>query len=120
MVLVKKNAALKTIREVAIELNLINKNNLKPKTHVIRFWEKNINILKPALVLNNHRYYSEKEIELLKKIKHLLKDRGLTIRGVNKVLSNEYSVDYNKSNNIKTDNKIKKIKKIIKEIKEII
>ena len=118
MVLVKKNAALKTIREVAIELNLINKNNLKPKTHVIRFWEKNI--LKPALVLNNHRYYSEKEIELLKKIKHLLKDRGLTIRGVNKVLSNEYSVDYNKSNNIKTDNKIKKIKKIIKEIKEII
>lgn len=116
----KKSSALKTIGEVAKELMIIDKNSGKPKTHVIRFWEKKFKILNPSLVLKKHRYYSEYEINILKKIKFLLKDQGLTIKGANKILEKEYSVDYKLINNINRTEKLSKLKNIIKDIKKIL
>ena len=70
----------------------------------------------------NRRYYDQKNIDLLKKIKFLLKDQGMTINGVKKLLnsnqSNELDELANKS--ISADNlrlKINNITKIIKELK---
>ena len=37
----------------------------------------------------NRRYYDEKNIKLLKKVHFLLKDQGMTINGVKKILSNK-------------------------------
>jgi DNA-binding transcriptional MerR regulator len=116
----KEISALKTISEVAKEIGLVDERTGKAKTHVIRFWEKKFKQLKPSVILNKHRYYSNKQIQILKKIKDLLKNKGLTIKGANKVLETEYNVDYNKSNNINAHTKVKNIKKIIKEIKKII
>ena len=85
----KADQAYKTIGEVAKILNLkVNKKGSLP-THIIRFWETQFKQLKPKILNSNRRYYDEKNIDLLKKIKYLLKDQGMTINGVKKILDNE-------------------------------
>ena len=118
----KDNSKYKTIGEVAKILMLINKKNGSLSTHTIRFWEKEFKQIKPKFFSGNRRYYDEKSINLLKKIKYLLKEKGMTLIGVKKVLKSEDSdIDemYNttiRQSNIKS--KINKIKNIIKEIKD--
>ena len=85
----KADQAYKTIGEVAKILDLkINKKGTLP-THIIRFWETQFKQLKPKILNSNRRYYDEKNIDILKKIKYLLKDQGMTINGVKKILDNE-------------------------------
>jgi len=114
-----KNAVFKSIGQLAEEIDLIDKVTGKPKTHVIRFWEKKFKILKPSMVLNSHRYYSEADIDLFRRVKILLKDKGMTIKGAIKLIDDEYSIDYKKMNNISSSTKLVKIKRIIKDIKNI-
>ena len=116
----KSASAFKTIGELAKELELIDEVTGKPKTHVIRFWEQKFKILKPSIIIKKHRYYSETDVEIFKRVKYLLKDMGMTISGANKLLQNEYSVDYKNMNNISSNNKLIKLKQIIKEIKKIL
>ena len=120
----KSNNAYKTIGEVAKILNL--KSNIKGglPTHTIRFWEKQFKQVKPKILNANRRYYDEKSINILKKIKFLLKDQGMTINGVKKILNGEDSLqlDETANNSIKADNfknKLVKISKIIKNLKNI-
>ena len=115
-----KNSAFKSIGQLAEEIDLIDRVTGKPKTHVIRFWEKKFKILKPSVVLNSHRYYSRGDIELFRRVKFLLKDKGMTIKGATKLIDDEYSIDYKKMNNISSSTKLVKIKKIIKDIKNIL
>ena len=119
---IKKNRKYKTIGEVAKILNLLNKKKGSLSTHTIRFWEKEFKQVKPKVFTGNRRYYDEKCINLLKKIKFLLKDKGMTLNGVKKVLNSEnsdideiYNTSIKQKNIIKT--KIINIKKIIKEIR---
>ena len=120
----KSNNAYKTIGEVAKILNL--KTNIKGglPTHTIRFWEKQFKQVKPKILNANRRYYDEECINTLKKIKFLLKDQGMTINGVKKILNGEDSLqlDETANNSIKADNfkiKLVKISKIIKNLKNI-
>ena len=82
----KKNDAYKTISEVAELLNLVNAKTGKISTHTLRFWEKEFKQIKPKIFAGNRRYYDLKTIEILKEIKFLLKDKGMTINGVKNVL----------------------------------
>ena len=82
----KKDNAYKTIGEVVKILELKIKKNKSLPTHTIRFWEKEFKQIKPKILNGNRRYYDEKNIELLKKIHFLLKDQGMTINGVKKIL----------------------------------
>ena len=118
----KLDQAYKTIGEVAKILNLNNKSGKVIPTHTIRFWEKQFKQIKPKILNGNRRYYDKKNIDLLKKIKYLLKDQGMTIFGVKKLLissqSNQLDEISNKS--ISADNlrnKISNISKIIKNLK---
>ena len=122
----KNDKAYKSIGEVAKILNLVNKKNGKLNTHTIRFWEKEFKNIKPLIFSGKRRYYNEKSIEFLKKIKFLLKNQGMTIKGVKKLLENSKTFDLddssNKSINIKEKSlilksKVNKISKLIKEIK---
>ena len=90
------------ISELAKLLNLINSKNKKPQNYILRYWEKEFKQIKPT-ILRNRRYYSKKQIDIIKLIKFLLKDRGLTINGVKKVLKHNVNTldDYN-SNSLKT------------------
>ena len=88
----KSESAYKTIGEVAKILKLqVNKKGILP-THIIRFWETQFKQIKPKILNSNRRYYDEKTINLLKKVKFLLKDQGMTINGVKKMLNNEVSL----------------------------
>ena len=113
------------ISELSKLLNLINLKTKKPSNYILRYWEKEFKQIKP-MILKNRRYYSEKQISIIKLIKFLLKDKGMTINGVKNVLKSNinslddydlYSLkaDYHKKN-IKNKSKIilEKIKKIKK------
>ena len=119
----KEDSKYKTIGEVAKILNLVDKQRGTLSTHTIRFWEKEFKQVKPKIFTGNRRYYDENTINILKKIKFLLKDKGMTLNGVKKVLNSEDSdIDELYNTSIKQKNIIKskliKIKKIITEFKK--
>ena len=112
----------KTIGEVARILNLIDKKTGKLSTHTIRFWEKEFKQVKPYIFSGNRRYFDENSIYVLKKIQFLLKNKGMTIKGVKKYLNSQNSeldVENNKTiNTEKIKIKLKTISKLIKTIKK--
>ena len=122
----KFDTAYKTIGEVTKILNLKSKKNSSLPTHTIRFWEKQFKQVKPKIFNSNRRYYDEKAINVLKKIKFLLKDQGMTINGVKKILDSSnntdtLNLDEIANNSIRTNNlrnKVLKISKIIKNLKD--
>ena len=117
----KSDSAYKTIGEVAKILNLKSNNKGSSPTHVIRFWETQFKQIKPKILNSNRRYYDEKTINLLKKIKFLLKDQGMTINGVKKILNNEDSLKLDEiaDKSIKTENLKNKLFKISNKLREL-
>ena len=111
----------KSIGEVAKILNLIDKKTGKLSTHTIRFWEKQFKQIKPNIFSGNRRYYNDQAVQLLKKIKYLLKDKGMTIKGVKNQLqdqNSELDESYNKTiNNKIIKTKVRKISNLLKGIK---
>ena len=73
------------ISEVSKILNLIDPITKKPLNYILRYWEKEFNEIKPKKI-NNRRYYSQKQIETIKLIKFLLRNKGMTISGVKKFM----------------------------------
>ena len=119
----KNNNAYKTIGEVAELLNLVNRKTGKFSTHTLRFWEKEFKQVKPKIFAGNRRYYDSQTIEILKCIKSLLKDKGMTVKGVKKQLSNDKSdLDEINYTTITTKNilrsKLNTISKLIKQLKK--
>ena len=120
----KSDAAYKTIGEVVRILGLKSKKGNSLPTHTIRYWEKEFKQIKPKILNGNRRYYDKKNIDLIKKVHFLLKDQGMTINGVKKILNNKESLklDEIQNNSIKTvnfRNKLVKISNLLKKIKEI-
>ena len=116
----------KTIGEVAKDLELVNLKNGKLNTHTIRFWEKEFKQIKPKIFAGRRRYYDKETIKFLKKIRFLLKEKGLTISGAKKFLANESSFNLDETsntsissskNNLKS--KLKKISSLVKQIKNL-
>ena len=113
----------KNISEVSKILDLTNPINKKPLNHVLRYWEKEFKEIKPKMI-NKRRYYSSKQIKIIKMIKFLLKNKGMTIKGVKNLLASSINkLDGNNfyslkaeyySNNLKT-----KSKKILEKINKI-
>ena len=125
----KSDDAYKTIGEVTKELDLIDKKTGHLQTHTLRYWETQFKQIKPTLRAGKRRYYSKQNFQIIQLIKFLLKEKGLTINGVKKILNNPeiHSLDDNMNLGIyKTDlkntkiikDKIKKISKIISELKK--
>jgi len=123
--ILKSNKAYKSIGEVAKILNLVNEKKGTLNTHTIRFWEKEFKQIKPNILNGNRRYYNNDTIEVLKKVKYLLKDQGMTINGVKKVLNFDKSLKLDElpNNSINANysikNKVKKISNLIKQIKNL-
>ena len=117
----KSDNAYKTIGEVAKILNLESNNKGVLPTHVIRFWETQFKQIKPKILNSNRRYYDEKTINLLKKVKFLLKDQGMTINGVKKILNNKDSLKLDEiaDKSIRTENLKNKLVNISYKLKEL-
>ena len=114
-----------TISELAKALNLLDPLNKKPLNHILRYWEKEFKQIKPKKI-NNRRYYSVDQVKIVKKIKFLLKNKGMTILGVKNQLNldikklDDYDLDglqaqyhkmYFKKKSLNLLNKVKKLKK---------
>ncbi len=99
------------------------KNDKKNSNHVLRYWEKQFKQIKP-IIHNKRRYYSTNQVDIIKMIKYLLKEKGMTINGVKNILKSNINTldDYN-SISLKTDyhkNKLKlKTKKILEKLKQL-
>ena len=122
----KLDDAYKSIGEVAKDLNLVNPKTGKLNTHTIRFWEKEFKQIRPKIFAGKRRYYDQETIKIIKKIRYLLKEKGLTINGVKKFLINERSFNLDETSNrtintsknsLKT--KLEKISNLVKEIKKL-
>ena len=124
--MINKNLdAYKSIGEVAKILDLVNVKKGTFNTHTIRFWEKEFKQIKPKILNGNRRYYNNQTIEVLKKVKFLLKEQGMTINGVKKVLNSDKSsnLDELSNNSISANynfrNKLKNISNLVKQIKKL-
>ena len=121
----KSDSAYKSIGEVARILDLVNSKKGTLNTHTIRFWESEFKQIKPKILSGNRRYYSKETIEILKKVKYLLKEQGMTIKGVKKVLNsnNSLNLDELSNNSISANynirNKLKNISNLVKQIKKL-
>ena len=100
-------------------LSLINPKNDKPLNHILRYWEKEFKQIKP-IKINKRRYYSQDQVEILKFINFLLKNKGMTIKGVKNFLkSNVNKLDDRNSYSLKAEYYNKKLKTLLKKLKTI-
>tara|TARA_B100000963_G_C22282289_1_gene517662 strand:+ start:68 stop:436 length:369 start_codon:yes stop_codon:yes gene_type:complete len=92
-----------SISDVSKILNLINPKTKKPQNHILRYWEKEFKQIRPKKI-NNRRYYSENQIEIIKMVKFLLKNEGMSIIGVKKLLNSDIKkLDVNNFDGLKVN-----------------
>ena len=61
------------------------------KAHVLRYWEQEFVELDPIKRKGNRRYYQQKDLMMILKIKELLQDKGFTIEGAKNMINNGQS-----------------------------
>ena len=113
------------ISEVSVYLDLVNPLSKKPLNHILRYWEKEFRQIKPKKI-NNRRYYSTEQVEIIKKIKFLVKNKGMTISGAKKLLNlninklDDYDLDSLKADYYKNSlrNKSKNLLNKIENLKK--
>ena len=112
-----------TISEVSRALKLVNESTKKPLNYILRYWEKEFKEISPKKI-NNRRYYSPEQVEIIKMIKFLLKNKGMTILGVKNLLTSktnkldDYSMNSLKAEHYKK-NLVAKSKSLLKKINKI-
>jgi len=82
---------------------------------LLRFWEKEFDILKPKKNKKGNRMFTAKDLNNLKIIYHLVKERGYTLEGAKKKLKENKE---DTINNIEIINRLKDIRKFLVELKE--
>jgi DNA-binding transcriptional MerR regulator len=124
MRMLQNNIKLLSISELALKIGLINPRNKKPSTHTLRFWETKFKQLKPTILAGGRRYYTSKDIKVVRMIYFLLKEQGMTINGAKKAMNeNLKDLDDTKTSSIKANYyKViikKKSKDILNRIKKL-
>jgi DNA-binding transcriptional MerR regulator len=84
-------------------------------TSLIRFWEKNFDIIKPHKNKKGNRFFTKEDIENLKLIHFLVKEQRLTLEGARKKLSENKQ---DTIHNYEVVDSLKKIKEMLLEIRE--
>ena len=97
-----------SIKEVAAEIG--------ESEPTLRYWEKEFRELKPRKTPGGTRFYTKENIELLKRIKFLLREQKLTIAGAKKRLQNRYADDTDKTKQLL----LEKLEFIRKELNELL
>jgi len=96
-----------TMREVC--------NILDVKPHVLRFWETQFPQLNPKRKEGSNRRYTQKDIELLKKIQYLLYEKKFKIKGAKKALRNVE--DISTKENVQIDMDSYESKRVLKRLR---
>ena len=87
---------------------------LKVATSLIRFWETEFDIIKPKKNRKGNRQFTKEDIENVKLIYHLVKDRGYTLQGAKALLKGSSHPLKNKMSNIDS---LKKVRSFLVELK---
>jgi len=95
-----------SIGEVAEMLNVA--------TSLIRFWETEFDIIKPKKNRKGNRQFTKEDIENVKLIYHLVKDRGYTLQGAKTLLKSSSNPLKHKMSNIDS---LKKVRAFLVELK---
>ena len=82
---------------------------------LIRFWEKEFDILKPKKNKKGNRLFTKKDLDNLQIIYHLVKERGFTLEGAKKKLKENKE---DTINNIEIINRLKEIRAFLVELRE--
>ena len=83
-------------------------------TSLIRFWESEFDIIKPKKNRKGNRQFTRDDIENVKLIYHLVKEKGYTLQGAKDLLKNGNDVLKEK---IEVIESLKKVKSFLKEIR---
>lgn len=75
-------------------------------TSLVRFWEKEFDILKPKKNKKGNRLFTQKDVDNIKVIYHLVKERGYTLDGAKKKLRE------NKEDTIQNEQIVERLKEI--------
>jgi len=75
-------------------------------TSLVRFWEKEFDILKPKKNAKGNRLFTQKDVDNLKVIYHLVKERGYTLDGAKRKLRE------NKGDTIQNEEIVERLKDI--------
>jgi DNA-binding transcriptional MerR regulator len=67
---------------------------LRVKAHVIRYWEQEVPLIQPRKDTLGKRYYSDRDIQILLRLKHLLYERHFTVAGAREELYRELAGEY--------------------------
>ncbi len=84
-------------------------------TSLIRFWEKEFDIIKPHKNKKGNRLFTQKDIDNFHLIFHLVKERGMTLKGAQKKLKENKD---NTENNFEVVKRLKDIRELLVDIKE--
>ena len=98
-----------TIGEVARMFNV--------NTSLIRFWEKEFDIIKPKKNKKGNRMFTKQDVDNFHIIYHLVKERGLTLKGAKAKLKENRD---DTINNFEVIASLKEIKNMINDIKEVL
>ena len=90
---------------------------LQVNVSLIRFWEKEFSILKPKKNKKGNRLFTKKDLDNIKIIYHLVKERGFTLNGAKKKLRENKS---DSIDNIAIVNHLKDIRKFLVELRETV
>ena len=116
-----KKRTYKTISDVVKILNMKNSKYKINQAHTLRYWESQFKQIRPKKI-NNRRYYDQKNIDTILKIQFLLKNQGMTINGVQRILNNEnINIDVNEKkiiNSLNIKYRLNKINELIKDLKK--
>ncbi len=84
-------------------------------TSLIRFWEKEFDIIKPKKNKKGNRLFTQKDIDNFHIIYHLVKERGMTLKGAKmKMKENKEDVEHN----FEIIKSLENIKEMLIEVRE--
>ncbi|WP_439183039.1 MerR family transcriptional regulator [Carboxylicivirga taeanensis] len=84
-------------------------------TSLIRFWEKEFDIIKPHKNKKGNRLFTPKDVENFHLIFHLVKEKGMTLKGAQKKLKENHD---DTVNNFEVVSKLKDIRALLVEIRD--
>jgi len=87
----------------------------KVNASLIRFWEKEFDFLKPRKTAKGNRTYTKKDIENIKLVYHLVKEKGFTLQGAKDKLKQKPAQAINK--NLEAIESLNKLKSFLVELK---
>lgn len=84
-------------------------------TSLLRFWEKEFKEIQPKKKTSGVRKYTPQDVQSIKLIYHLLKEKGMTIEGAKNQLKDSKSSEENKMDVLK---KLERIKKELENLRD--